>query len=223
MSENDVFSALKSLRLLRHMHDPDLADIAPAARLRSFGRQAVILRAAQAVDALTIIIKGRAKTVFLGRDGREVILDVYRSGEVLIESLAIDATLPDTQVLSLEPVTVLTIARQAWTAWLRARPDVALQLLGECVARLRRTRHTAASLALLDVHRRVARTLDQLAEPHGDERIVPTRLTHQEIASMVGASREMVSRTFKSLTQSGFIRVEAGRIVVRGALEPLDA
>jgi CRP/FNR family transcriptional regulator, cyclic AMP receptor protein len=86
--------------------------------------------------------------------------------------------------------------------------------------RLRATTENVRSLALLDVYGRVARTLLQLAHREGEENVIDEKLTHQDLASMVGASREMVSRIMADLAKGGYIKVEGKSIIVKEKLPP---
>lgn len=87
--------------------------------------------------------------------------------------------------------------------------------------RLREADRQIEALALKDVQARVAQALRQLAEREGDELVVPSRLTHRDIAAMVGASREMVTRVFRTLEEAGIVRVDGRRIVLHaGSVAP---
>jgi CRP/FNR family cyclic AMP-dependent transcriptional regulator len=98
--------------------------------------------------------------------------------------------------------------------FLAAHPDFALHLIHKLIWRLRHATDRVKSLALDDVYGRVVRMLHELSEADGDERVVRERLTQQDIAERIGASREMVSRIFKDLTLGGYIAVKASRITI---------
>ena len=83
---------------------------------------------------------------------------------------------------------------------------------------VRRLTEQVKSLALQDVYGRIARMLIEMSEPAGDERVVPLKLTQQDIADRVGSSREMVNRVMKELTAGGYVVLREGRIVVRRKL-----
>jgi CRP/FNR family cyclic AMP-dependent transcriptional regulator len=83
------------------------------------------------------------------------------------------------------------------------------------VKRLREADRKIGSLALLDVYGRVARLLLDMAENVDGEKVVTKRLPKQDIAKMIGASREMVSRVMKDLQTSGYIEIRGTTIVVR--------
>ncbi|MDE2048988.1 MAG: helix-turn-helix domain-containing protein, partial [Betaproteobacteria bacterium] len=86
------------------------------------------------------------------------------------------------------------------------------------ILRVRALTDNVKSLALEDVYGRVAALLRRLSVPEGEHRVVPDRLTQQDIAEHVGASREMISRIFKDLVKGGYVRIDAGRIVLLKAL-----
>ena len=96
-----------------------------------------------------------------------------------------------------------------------AHPEFAFELLSRVIHRARMATQSARSMALLDVYGRVVRLLYEVAVPQADgTRVVAERLTHADIASRVGCSREMVSRIFKDLVQGGYIAVQPDRIVI---------
>lgn len=95
-----------------------------------------------------------------------------------------------------------------------AHPDFALQLIHHLIRRLRDLTGSVKSLALEDVYGRVVALLQKVSVPQGAVRVVEQRMTQQDIAEHVGASREMVSRIFKDLVAGGYLAVEAGRITV---------
>jgi CRP/FNR family cyclic AMP-dependent transcriptional regulator len=99
-------------------------------------------------------------------------------------------------------------------------PDIAMKLLRGMTRRIRELTDLAKNLALNDVYGRVAKTLFRLAKEKEGTLVVEQRLTHQDIADMVGASREMVSRIMKDLTTGGYIRTENRIITIRGKLPP---
>jgi CRP/FNR family cyclic AMP-dependent transcriptional regulator len=97
---------------------------------------------------------------------------------------------------------------------LAEHPDLALGLIQSLVERIRTLTEQVKSLALLDVYGRITHTLTSMASEQNGQRVIEQRLTHQDIANMVGASREMVSRILKDLQTDGYIRIEARQIII---------
>jgi CRP/FNR family cyclic AMP-dependent transcriptional regulator len=115
-------------------------------------------------------------------------------------------------VEALEPCEVLYISKVAFMSCLKDNFDAAMLILKSVVGRLREADRKIASLALMDVHGRVARLIMDLAHESGDTWIVDTG--SEEMARMVGASREMVSRVLKDMRDSGLIRRDKRKIIV---------
>ena len=203
---------LKTVPLFKLFSDHDLAALFPAVQHRTYPRHAFILRAGEKSDALYIIISGRAKIVIDDGEGREVTLTTIGPSEFFGEMSLIDEKPRSASVEALEPCEVLYISKQAFMAALKDNYEAAMLMLKSVVARLREADRKIASLALMDVHGRVARLLMDLARDHGGSWIVDTG--SEEMARMVGASREMVSRVLKDMRDRGLIRREKRKIIV---------
>ena len=171
-----------------------------------------MLRAGEKADALYIILAGRAKVVVDDGDGREVTLTVIGPNEFFGEMSLIDDKPRSASVEAIEPCEVLYISKAAFMGCLKDNFDVAMLMLRAVVARLREADRKIASLALMDVHGRVARLIMELAREVDDNYVVDTG--SEEMARMVGASREMVSRVLKEMRDSGLIRREKRKIIV---------
>ncbi|MFH1569434.1 MAG: Crp/Fnr family transcriptional regulator, partial [Gemmatimonadota bacterium] len=121
---------------------------------------------------------------------------------------------------------LLMLRRADFLQLIHRVPAIAVALLGELAARLRRTDEQVGGLALLDVHNRVARTLLHLAASRGEESdeglVIKQRLTHQQLANMAGTTRETVTRVLKQLERDGYIRASGRHLVVlKGSSEAL--
>jgi CRP-like cAMP-binding protein len=165
-------------------------------------------------DALHLIMAGRVKVVMSGESGREVTLAVLRPGDIFGEMALFDGRSRSASVVALDPVTVLALSRDDFFRLIAAYPQISLNLLGEMSRRLRRADETIADLALCDVRDRLVRRLIALAQDDGQELpegvLIRRRPTQQDLANMVGACRETISRTFNTLARRGLI-VPRGR------------
>lgn len=116
--------------------------------------------------------------------------------------------------MTLEKCTFLVVPKSDFRALLLAQPEFAVRLIEKLIDRVRNFTDNVRSLALMDVYGRVARLLLELAEQRDGQLVIPGRLTQQEIASRVGASREMISRILKELTAGGYVSVQRDRILI---------
>lgn len=210
---------LKTVPLFSQFSDSELTALFPAVQHRSYPRHSFMLRAGENTDALYIMLAGRAKVVIDDGDGREVTLATIGPSEFFGEMSLIDEHPRSASVEALEPCEVLYISKAAFMSCLKGNFDAAMLMLKGVVGRLREADRKIASLALMDVHGRVARLLMDLARQTDGTWIVDTG--SEEIARMVGASREMVSRVLKDMRESGLIRRDKRKIIVldRGSMD----
>ncbi|MES2563670.1 MAG: cyclic nucleotide-binding domain-containing protein [Pseudomonadota bacterium] len=203
---------LKTVPIFAHFSDQELTAIFPAVQHRSYPRHSFMLRAGERSDALYIILSGRAKVVIDDGEGREVTLSTIGASEFFGEMSLIDEKPRSASVEALEACEVLYISRPAFMACLKGNFDAAMLILKSVVSRLREADRKIASLALMDVHGRVARLLMDVARQVNGDWVVDTG--SEEMARMVGASREMVSRVLKDMRESGLIRRDKRKIIV---------
>ena len=167
-------------------------------------------------NALFIILAGRARVLSVDPKGREVILAVLHPGDHVGEMSLIDGE-PHSATVSAEVQTdVLMLGRVAFLQSLPENTSMSFSIMRGLVHRLRRADSKIESLALMDVYGRVARALMEMSEEEGAERIIRSKLSRQDLAKMVGASREMVSRVMKDFEQQGLVvGREDGTTIVR--------
>ncbi len=205
---------LKNVPLFSSFTDQQLAALLPAVQHRRFPRGAYVMRAGEETDALYIILAGRAKVLIPDDDGNEVILSYIGPNEFFGEMGLLDDQPRSASVEATEPCEILRIARAAFLSCLRDNFDATMLVVRNLVKRLREADRKIESLALIDVYGRVARLLIEMAEPVNGQWIIEKAPPKQEIARMIGASREMVSRVVKDLHDKGVIRAEKRKIFV---------
>ena len=206
---------LRTVPLFSLLSDHQLATLFPAIQHRTYPKHTHILRAGEKADALYIILAGRAKVVIDDGDGREVTLSVIGPTDFFGEMSLIDDKPRSASVEAVERCEVLYMSKAAFTTCLQDNFELAMLILRAVVGRLREADRKIASLALMDVHGRVARLIMELAHKVNDHWVVDTG--SEEMARMVGASREMVSRVLKEMRESGLIRRDKRKIIVLDA------
>jgi len=199
------------------LDDALLREIASSGIVKRYPARTVLINEGDQADTLFIILSGRVKAYAGNAAGKEIIFNDLGPGEYFGE-LPLDGGLRSASVATVEPTTCALVTGANLRAFLVDHPDFALQLIRGLIHRVRLLTDSTKSLALDDVYSRVATLLQRLAVDDGTQRSVPQRLTQQDIAEQVGASREMVSRIFKDLTAGGYLSVKAGRIVLHKAL-----
>ena len=116
--------------------------------------------------------------------------------------------------MTLEPTTCAVLSRDELRAAIARNPDIAMTIIEKLIERARIATDNVKNLALMDVYGRVARLLLSLAKEENGKLVVPDRMTQQDIADRVGASRDMISRIFKDLTVGGYVTVENRQITI---------
>lgn len=160
-------------------------------------------------NALCILLTGRARVVATDNRGREVILATLGPGDYLGEMSIIDNNAHSATVRAEVQTDVLMLGRAEFTRCLSENASMALMVMRGLTKRLRHADRKIESLALLDVYGRVAHALLDFAVPDAQgRRLIREKISRQDLAKMVGASREMVSRVMKDLEERGFIEVQ---------------
>ena len=192
----------------------DLDTVARHTLAKTFPAHAILLREGEQSDSLYIILYGKVKIYVCDEDGGEAILNIQGAGDYFGEMALLDEAPRSASAMTMESTRVAIMTKSAFKDCLASHPDIAYNLIRTLTQRVRTLSGNVRNLALLDVYGRVARTLLSLATPSDQHLVVDQKLTHQEIASMVGASREMVSRILKDLANKGYIKVERRRITL---------
>lgn len=190
-----------------------LTEISARGGVRRFPAQAVLINEGDTADALYIVLSGRVKVYAANEEGKEVVITTHGAGEYVGE-LSLDGGIRSASVMTMEPTTCCVVSGANLREFIAAHPDFALHLIHKLIWRLRHATDRVKSLALDDVYERVVRLLLDTSDPSGEGRLVRERLTQQDIAERVGASREMVSRILKDLTRGGYIDVKSSRMAI---------
>ncbi|MCC7487465.1 MAG: Crp/Fnr family transcriptional regulator [Burkholderiales bacterium] len=207
---------LGTVPLFAGLPEEGLAVLARGSAVRRVPRGAYILRAGERTDGVHVILSGSAKVLISDAEGREVILALIGRHEFFGEMGSLDEHPRSASVRALEPCELLRVARADFLHCLLENRAVAMRVMLGLVRRLREADRQIESLALMSVHHRVVRILRDLSRDEGGRRVIPRAPPKQEIAHMIGASREMVSRVLRELVNLGRIRVEKRRIVLLG-------
>ena len=222
-------SMLSNLELLRRvpmfsaLTPSQSASIADAIIKKRFKRAEVIVEQGKKSDALFIILTGRARVMSTDSRGREVILATLHPGDYIGEMSLIDDAPHSATVRTEVQTDVLTLGREAFSRCLPENSSMSYNIMRGLVARLRHADRKIESLALMDVYGRVARSLIEFAVDDGAGNLkIRDKISRQDLAKMVGASREMVSRVMKDLEERGFVDTQAdGSMIVKERLSSL--
>jgi CRP/FNR family transcriptional regulator, cyclic AMP receptor protein len=205
---------LKSVPLFSAFTEQQLVTLLNYVQHRSYPRNVFVIQAGDETDSLYVILAGKVKVLIPDDQGREVILSVMGPHDFFGEMGILDDQPRSASVSTLEPCEMLRLSKAGFINCLKENADVAMLVIRNLVKRLREADRKIESLALIDVSGRVVRLLVDMAQEVDGKLVVPRTPPKQEIARMIGASREMVSRVIKELQAKGLIRVERRGMVI---------
>ena len=211
-------AVLKAVPLFSSFPEDQLRMLTTVVTRKSAPRSTTIMAGGDPTDSLYIVLSGRLKVMMSDSEGKEVILTILGAGEFFGEMGLIDDEPRSATVITIEPCELLSIAKRDFKKALAENFEMTMAVMRSLVKRLREADRKIGSLALLDVYGRVARLLLDMSENVDGEKVVTKRLPKQDIAKMIGASREMVSRVMKDLQTGGYIEMRGSTIVLRDTI-----
>ncbi|HTS53679.1 MAG TPA: cyclic nucleotide-binding domain-containing protein [Burkholderiales bacterium] len=188
--------------------------LAALGTVRAFPKNAILVQEGDKSDQLYVVLSGRLKVFLADSDGKEIVIDVLGPGQYFGE-MALEGEPRSASVMTTEPSRLSVIERSQFRRFFATNPDAAYWLYIALVRRARNLTRSVGSLGLLDVYGRVARLLLDNATDESGRLMVGGRITQQEIAKRVAASREMVSRILTDLREGNYIAIENNRIVIQ--------
>ena len=218
MEQSNNASYFKQVDIFASLSDADLQDLMAVARRRTFRSGEVICHRDDPGQVLYIIKEGKVKISLISPDGQEISLVVFGPGDCVGELALLDGEPRSADVIALERVECYTLQRSDFHKTVMKNPTIAIHVLEVLSRRLRRMNKQVEDLIFLDVYGRVAKKLLELADEHGqptDEgTLINVRLTQQELASMVGASRESVNKVIGYFTDKQYISTDRHKITI---------
>lgn len=199
--------------------DPDAVDaLAPQLERSHATRGSVLFTEGELGNSLLVILSGRVKIGRRSSDGRENMLALLGPGELCGELSLFDPGPRTASAVALTDCEVARFGHDSLRPWITAHPEVGERLLQVLARRLRRTNDAMADLVFTDVPGRVAKALTDLGTRFGSEESDGLRvqhgLTQEELAQLVGASRETVNKALADFASRGWLRLEARTVVL---------
>lgn len=202
---------LEQVALFSGLSTEAVAQLEAIARRRSFARNSVVINEGDASDSLYVLLSGKAVALCGDDSGRQLVVNRFGPFDYFGEMSFFDRGARCATVMTKERCEVMIIARSDFLDFVARHGDILWKVINALLAKLRKATEQIEALAFLDVYGRLARIL---IENQDDQGVIREKFTQQELADMVGSSRETVSRIFNELVDSGFIRKEEGRIVL---------
>jgi CRP/FNR family transcriptional regulator/CRP/FNR family cyclic AMP-dependent transcriptional regulator len=193
----------------------DLQDLAASARRRVYARGQVVFHRDDPGDSLHIIVNGEVRIMLPSPEGEEMTLARLGPGDFFGDLCLFDGGPRSATAIAVEATETTVVERDRFIEWLQSHPSAAIAILAAVAGRLRAADDLVGALAFLDVHSRLARKLIDLAGPAAEGSQVELRLSQDELASMVGVTRESVNKHLRFFKKRGAIDVYRRRIVLR--------
>ncbi|RLT57899.1 MAG: Crp/Fnr family transcriptional regulator [Chloroflexi bacterium] len=217
-----IHEILRTVPLLRGLTETQLVDMGRLARTHRFDREEIVFLQGDPGDSVHVILNGEVKVVVTSRAGHEAILAFLGEGESFGEMSLLDDLPRSATIQATAPTTTLSLRKTEFHRLLRDAPDVSLRLLRALARRLRESGMLVQDAAFLDVGERLAKKLLAMAFPDGDDagtraRLVPPvelRVTQQDLASMIGATRESVNKALSNYRSRGTIAIARNRVIL---------
>lgn len=211
--------AIKNVPLFSELTDQELNLLVASGSLQRFPDKNVIFQEGDSGEVLFIILSGKVRVLLTGKNGQEFILSHLGPGNFFGEMAILESAPRSASVITMEPSDFFLLGRKALTELLKHHSDIAMKILKNLSQRLRKVSEQVRSLVMFDMYGRVGRCLLDLAEfqdgeeTHG-QLLISNRPSFQELANMVGCSRETLSRTLKALKENGSLTVTRNTIYI---------
>lgn len=214
----DRIKALQQTALFNSLEPSDLEALAKRAIEQTFGKGEIVFMAGDPAAGLYVVLKGAVRAYRVSADGREQVIHVERARATLAEVPVFDGGPYPSTAAADEDSALLFIRKEDVLQLCFDRPGISLAALKLLAGRLRSCAAMIESLSLRDVDRRLGQLLLEVALEYegydGHSLEFDLGLTHQQIAARIGSVREVVSRAFHRLQQSGLIRMEGRRVLI---------
>lgn len=203
---------LKSVPIFTDLDDQTLEKMLSHARTLTFKKNTILMSEGETGECMYLIQSGSVKIYVSDDNGNELILFVEGPGSYIGEISLLDDAPRTASAVTLEKTQVLAVSKGAFIDCIKLNPDIAFHIIRALTKRLRRATDGISGLALKNVYQRLALKLIDLADDVDGASVLPRKYSHQELANMIGASREMVSKILAELSKGEYIEVRDQRL-----------
>ncbi len=215
-----MYAEISQIQLFSNLEPDDLALLSRHGKKHTYPKGTRVINEGDESDSFYLIENGSVKVYASDENGKEITLNILGAGQYFGELALIDSAPRSASVETLEACRLTIVSKSMFDTCLAENPALALKLFRPLVQMIRDLTDKVKSLALDDVYPRVRNALMKLAEEQDGELVIEQRLTHQDIANMVGACREMVTRVLRELKAGGYIDTSDRKIRVLKKLPP---
>jgi CRP-like cAMP-binding protein len=218
MAQKNDEEVIRRAPLFTALDDASAATLRESMTQVKVSKGQTLLKEGDAGDRLFVVVEGKLKLGTSSGDGRENLLSILGPGDMFGELSLFDPGPRTATATAVTDARVLALANDQVIGWVTAHPQVSLQLFKRLARRLRRTNEVLADLVFADVPGRVAKAIMDLGERFGTKKDdglhVNHELTQEELAQLVGASRETVNKALADFAGRGWVRLEPRAVVV---------
>lgn len=220
-------AVLSKVPLFASFSDADRSAVAARLQTRRYAKNAILVRENDPGDALFIVLRGNVAVTRATNDGKESILSILKEGDFFGEMAVLDSSPRSATIKALKETEAAILSRNDFLDLLRSNPHMSLLIVMALSARLRATNEAIQAAAFQDIPTRLAALLLYLSKNFGEEVATGIRLTlkltNQEMASMIGTTRESVNRTLNRFWDDKLIDMHDAHIVItnRAGIEGL--
>ena len=218
MAQKNDEEVIRRAPLFTALDDASAATLRESMTQVKVSKGQTLFKEGDAGDRLFVVVEGKLKLGTSSGDGRENLLSILGPGDMFGELSLFDPGPHTATATAVTDARVLALANDQVIGWVTAHPQVSLQLFKRLARRLRRTNEVLADLVFADVPGRVAKAIMDLGERFGTKKDdglhVNHELTQEELAQLVGASRETVNKALADFAGRGWVRLEPRAVVV---------
>jgi CRP-like cAMP-binding protein len=208
-------AGLRALPLFAGLQDKDLAEMLEVSRPCRYPKGSLVFNEGDPGDFLLVLISGRAKVVLQSERGQELILSVVEPPEVLGHIAVLDGAPRSATVVALDAIEARRLTREHFLDLTSRNRSVLDELLKHLASHIRATNEQVRTALMFDIHGQVIRALIKRGKERDAEHVhVRPRPSHQELAQMIGKSRETVSRALGDLQRAGYVTVDSRAFVL---------
>jgi CRP/FNR family transcriptional regulator len=212
-------TATSRVSIFSKLTPADVQELSRIVRTKKYGVDSAIFFQGEPSDSLYMILKGSVKVTEASSDGREKILDILGPGEIFGELAMLDGHPRSATVATVEPTELATISHSDFRQFVATRPEILWKVLGALCERLRKTSAGMLELSSREVPYRLLSALSEIAEKHGQlapdgSCLVTLKLGVDDLAAMVGSSRDVISRLLHRFEQDGLIELRKNKQLV---------
>ncbi len=184
------------------------------AKTVTYPKQTLIIGKGEETSSFFIILSGKVRVFSVDDKCREFTLNFQGPGTYFGEIALLTAEKGTVSIISIEKTVCAAIKKSDFINWLANYPDAAFAFLGALSEKIRQLTDKVRQLALSNVYERTVNVLQDMAVPEGEVGVIHNRLTQQDLASMIGASREMVNKVMQELTKGGYVTVANNTMII---------